>query len=281
LGVSIHEQYLEEQVREALGMPGKQNIVARLNFCVWTDSVSAWISKQKWDAVQVREGFDLLRGRSCLAALDLSSRKDLTACAYFFPDEDGGGDLFVEFWTPAEGLKEREYKDRVPYRQWVADGYLQTTPGASVDYAHVAQRIAARRGELDLHTLAFDRWRIYDLLRELDSAGVDARVLPEDMERSEGPLWLLPFGQGFKDMGPAVDELEVGIINGRIRVHYNPVLTYAAASAVLVADAAGSRKFTKAKATGRIDGIVASAMVVGSHFAVVKTKPTDVGIEVW
>jgi phage terminase large subunit-like protein len=51
-------------------------------------------------------------------------------------------------------------------------------------------------------------------------------------------------------------------LNGTLRVHINPVLRWNVASAVLEEDAAGNRKFTKRKATGRIDGVVALAMAV-------------------
>jgi len=44
----------------------------------------------------------------------------------------------------------------------------------------------------------------------------------------------------------------------------NPVLTMCAANAIAIRDAAGNRKLDKAKSTGRIDGIVALAMALGS-----------------
>ena len=37
LDVSITRKYLREQVVEAKGMPSKQSIVRRLNFCEWTE----------------------------------------------------------------------------------------------------------------------------------------------------------------------------------------------------------------------------------------------------
>jgi phage terminase large subunit-like protein len=49
-----------------------------------------------------------------------------------------------------------------------------------------------------------------------------------------------------------------------MRIQRNPVLTWCAAGAVLEEDAAGNRKFTKKKATGRIDGIVALTMARGA-----------------
>ena len=50
LGVTIPWSYLREQVREAIGMPSKRNIVRRLNFCEWTDLVTIWIQTEQWAA---------------------------------------------------------------------------------------------------------------------------------------------------------------------------------------------------------------------------------------
>src|SRR5690606_7906323 len=69
-----------------------------------------------------------------------------------------------------------------------------------------------------------------------------------------------PMGQGFQSMSPALRELEADLLEGKI-VHGNhPVLAMCAANAVVTSDPAGNRKLDKAKATGRIDGMVALAM---------------------
>jgi Phage terminase-like protein, large subunit len=263
LGVSIHEKYLAEQVHEARGMPAKQNLIARLNFCVWTDAESAWMSREKWDAVQVAPDRGALRDRKCFVGLDLSSHLDLTAAAFFFPDDKGGGDAFVEFWKPADNLADCELADRVPYQRWLQDKFLHVTPGASVDYGFVARDLADLLSACQLQGVVFDRWGIKRLMRELERQGIDHWL--DDGKGEQGRGWrLVPFGQGFRDMTPAVNASEEMIVNGKIRIHRNPVLTWNAASVVLVADDAGNRKFTKRKAHGRIDGIVALAMAIAA-----------------
>ena len=110
----------------------------------------------------------------------------------------------------------------------------------------MAQDIAAILSELNVQSVAFDRWRIDLLRKELDRLGVD--------------LPLVECGQGFKDMSPAIDTMESELLNGRIAHGNHPVLTMCAANAVISKDAAGNRKLDKHKATGRIDGMVALAM---------------------
>jgi phage terminase large subunit-like protein len=71
-------------------------------------------------------------------------------------------------------------------------------------------------------------------------------------------------------MTPALDCLEHVLVSGALRHGGNPVLRMCAANAVVTRDAAGNRKLDKAKATGRIDGLVALAMAM----AVAETTET-------
>ena len=64
-------------------------------------------------------------------------------------------------------------------------------------------------------------------------------------------------------MWPALDALEAELLNGRVAHGMHPVLTMCAANAVIERDPAGNRKLTKAKSTGRIDGLQALAMAMG------------------
>ncbi|WP_341649383.1 terminase TerL endonuclease subunit [Thauera humireducens] len=71
--------------------------------------------------------------------------------------------------------------------------------------------------------------------------------------RSASTFPLTEWGQGFKDMSPALDTLEAELLNGRIAHGGHPVLSMAAANATTTRDPAGSRKLDKSRATGRID----------------------------
>lgn len=252
-------KYLRQQVREARGMPAKQSLVRRLNFCEWVEGSNPLFARDVWLAVLHQLRFEDYRGRRCWAAIDLSGKADLTAMAIAFESEIGL-DVFVEYWTPADTLVERASRDRWPYVEWESEGYLVGVPGRSIDYAWPARRIADLANDHDLQVLGFDRYRIEDLERELDELNFEhARFDPDG---SGYGLVMYPIGQGFKDMSPAVEAFETAVLNGTIRIHHNPVTTMCAANAIVTKDAAENRKFDKAKATGRIDGMVAIAMAV-------------------
>jgi phage terminase large subunit-like protein len=127
---------------------------------------------------------------------------------------------------------------------------MHTTPGATVDYEFVAQDVAAILGEIDVRSIAYDRWRISLLKKEFDAIGVN--------------LPLVDFGQGFKDMSPALDALEAELLNGRVAHSGHPVLTMCAANSIVSYDPVGNRKLDKRQSTGRIDGMVALAMAFGA-----------------
>lgn len=255
LGVTIQEKYLEEQIREARGMPSKEATVRRLNFCQWVEAHDPWIGADVWFACEARFELEAMRGRCCWAGLDLSSTQDLTALVLLFEpvEDDPVWRLKPFFWLPAEGLSEKADKDRVPYVAWRNAGYLETTEGRAIDKLAVARRLSEIKALVDLQEVAYDRWRIKDFQVQLDNEGIE--------------LPLIEFGQGFKDMSPALDEFERLLIGKGVRHDGNPVMTWCAANAVVVKDPAGNRKVSKEKATGRVDGVVAAIMAAGRGLA--------------
>ena len=88
LGVIIQPKYLREQVEEAVNMPGKQNIVKRLNFCIWTQSHTRWLSPDAWAACGGPVVASDMEKQVCYAGLDLSSTLDISAFVLVFPNPE-------------------------------------------------------------------------------------------------------------------------------------------------------------------------------------------------
>lgn len=275
-------KYLREQVTEARGMPSKEAMVRRLNFCEWTGAESPWISWDVWSQAEERVPMSLLRNRPSVGGLDLSSTTDLTSFVLlFYPTyEDPHWRLLPYFWIPDHELDKREARDKVPYAAWIKSRDLETTPGRAISKLHVLRRMQTICDFFQVDKIAFDRWRIEDMRQLMTEYDI---TLPE----------LVEFGQGFKDMGPAVDEFERRLLGmaelppeegsdaaeffdealpaeavESLRHDGNPVMTWCAGNAVIVSDPASNRKADKAKATGRIDGIIAAIMATGISGAV-------------
>lgn len=260
LGRTIQLDYLRKQVREAKGMPAKQSLVRRLNFCQWVDAANPAIDGDLWRECEAEFDEDDLAGLECVGGLDLSGTRDMTALARLYePDSHDIVHAVVEFWTPGDTLEERSRRDRVPYALWADEGHVIAPPGRNVDYGWVAQRISEIQAERGLRRIAYDPYRIKYLEHDLDECGVELELIPHGQgyfKAAESGLW----------MPRSVEVLEDLIGKGRLRVRRNPALTYAAASAIHVADAKGNRVYDKRRSTGKIDGLVALAMSAGAMF---------------
>lgn len=272
LGVSIGPEYLHDQVLEAAQMPAKQSRVLRLHFCKWVETSTPWISPEVWQAAQVQFAPDeLLDGGELYLGIDLSVTTDLTAIAMVrktvtqlppTAERPEGSELIrfkaaVEFFTPADTVEERAARDRVPYDVWIREGYLRTTPGSELKYDYIAERLAQINGRAQVVAAAFDRYRMRELRLELEATGSALNLVehPQGTLRSNvTDLW----------MPQSIETFEGALLERRIEIAENPVLTWNASAAMTESDRQLNRVFTKKKSTGRIDGVVALAMAIGA-----------------
>jgi phage terminase large subunit-like protein len=222
--------------------------------------VSSLISRAEWVAcagdAAIGDGEEVYLG------LDLSSVNDLTALVMVSAKDGTRVQPFL--WKPAELLHEHSKRDfgagNLRYVEWQEKGHLLSTPGRSIDKETIAKFIAELWGRYRILGMAYDRWRIDDLIKEFDRIDFAAH---KDGEKGGQGLRLIPWGQGFRDMTPAIDALETAIIERKLTHPGNPALTWNIANAVSVMDPAGGRKIDKEKARFRIDGAVALTMAVG------------------
>lgn len=248
-GDFLNADEVREQAEAARRMPSREASFRNLILNQRISLVSPFVARPVWERCAGEPDEQAFRVGPVFVGLDLSARNDLTALVLIAQDDEGRWHVRPEFFAPLTGIHDRALRDRVPYDLWHQQGLLTATPGASVDYEAVAQRLCELCDDYPVQVVAFDRWRIDVLKAELARLGAD--------------LPLEPFGQGFRDMGPALDLLEADLLNEAIRHGNHPILTWCAANAIATTDPAGNRKLDKSKATGRIDGMVALAMARG------------------
>ena len=199
-------------------------------------------------------------GATVFGGLDLSSSADLTA---YVRVAWNGDDLCVwpRFWLPEQGLRDKAREDREPYDRWKRDGFLETTPGATVDYDQIAPIILDDLREGRLHWMSYDRWNWAHFWAALDRAGATAKEIG-DSPKEGGKV--IRCGQGYQSMSPALRSLDEVMLNGRLRHGNHPVLTMCARNAVVQMDPAGNRKLAKLTRKRRIDGMIALAMATAA-----------------
>lgn len=252
---------LKAIAKKAQRMPAEEPKFRNLYANQRVSPVSSLISKPEWMACAGEAEF--VEGEEVYLALDMSAVVDLTALV--MGSEADPTRLRPFIWKPEDLLQEHSARDfgggHMRYVEWAKDGHLLTSPGRSIDPAVVANKIAELTQTYRVLGLAYDRWRVKDLLREFDRIGFEA--FEDTGDKKGSGLRLVPWGQGFKDMAPAVDALELAVTERRIIHPSNPVLNNHFGNAVAATDPAGNRKIDKNKVRFRIDAAVATSMVVG------------------
>ena len=248
LGVTITEEYLAGECARAKAVPAYESAFRRLHLCQWVNQETRYLPMEAWSDCAGGVTFaDLeteLDGEVCYGGLDLSATTDMTALVLVFPRGGGDYDVVPRFWLPAEDIKRRSERDRVPYDVWARQGLLTLTPGNVVDYAHVRAEVNALARRYVVGGISYDRWAATQLVQELMADGID----------------MAPMSQGMASMAAPTSAL-LGLTLGRKLRHANhPILRWQADNLVVISDAAGNVRPAKHKARQRIDGIVALVM---------------------
>lgn len=246
LGVTVSLEYIRQEAHRAKQLPAYLPTFLRLSLNRRVRAENRALNIADWDASAGLVVEDQLAGRICYGGLDLASTLDIAAFLLAIPSEDGTYDLLCRFWTPEATLAERERRDRVPYRLWVDQGVLLTTPGEVIEYGAIEREIGRLGERFDIREIAFDRWGAAQVRQNLEAAG----------------FVMVQQGQGFASMSAPTKELLGLVISKRIRHGGHPVLRWMADNLVTLSDSAGNVKPDKAKSRQKIDGMVAAIMAL-------------------
>jgi phage terminase large subunit-like protein len=279
LGVSLPWEYLREQVKEALGMPTKQAIVMRLNFCIWTEQYQIWIPRDQWDLCQVEKA-QLSASNpnrlACVASLDLSIKYDLSTCMIGIRHDDPDGahaetveisgtdadtgeaytrslnlDFTIEllpfFWMPEDTLQVRVQKDRIPFDVWKKQGGLETTKGPVVDYGVIYDKLVKDLVKpFAIQQIGYDQY---------NATHIGAKL------RDEARLTTVELKQG-KFLSEAAKTLHALVRAKRIRHGGNPVMGWCVSNAQAKEDRFENIWLEKPSKIQRIDGVTAACGVI-------------------
>jgi phage terminase large subunit-like protein len=261
LGTILPESYLREQVKSAQGMPSKENIVKRLNGCVWTEQSERWLDLAAWDACGGAIDLAALRGKPCMMGLDAASTNDFAATCKLFEDE-GRYVAAWRFWLPEGSLEEatspRPEAVRIQLREWADRGFITLTPGPVIDYDHIEAEILKDAQDFDVQRLAFDRWNVTQLVTHLRDA-LGSRYNPatgKDEPR------VFDFPQTMAQMSAPSKELEKLVTERKLRHGGNPVARWMASNVTLRYGPNAQIKPDRERSGDKIDGIIALVMAL-------------------
>jgi len=244
LGVSIHREYLRDQVSAAKNLPIEANTVLRLNFCVWTHAETRAIEMAKWTACGPLPSEEALLGEPCYGGLDLGQSDDLSAWARVWALDDGRLALKLRFWAPESALT--KYPNR-PYDEWRKAGILTLTPGNTTDYDTIQDTVAADCDADGVREVAYDKRFAEQMAQHLAAHGITMVNTPQGYQLNE-----------------ALRVVLATIVDGTLCHGENPILSWMASNVVVI-EHHGLIRLAKEKSSEKIDGFSAVTMAVDRH----------------
>jgi len=251
-GDFLNRREVTAMAADAKRMPSREAEYRNLVLNQRVESSNPFVPKALWQSCGADPKKDW-GNTPVYGGLDLSSVNDLTALV-LMAEMESVWQIRPTFWLPEHGIRERARLDHVPYDIWARDGFLELTPGKSVEYEYVAEKLRSLSTQMNIRKIAFDRWGFKHLKPWLLKAGFTEQQITDTF---------VEFGQGFQSMSPALRYVESLLLNGKLAHGNHPVLAMCASSAVVSRDPAGGRKLDKAKSRRRIDGMVCLTMAAG------------------
>lgn len=262
LGVSISMDYLKTEYEKAKNQPSKVPNFKTKHLNIWVDAPSTWIPSEVWKRNKVAEiPLSKFKEFGSYSALDLSTTIDITAyVALSEPDENKDRYLKAFFFCPLDTIDKRSKEDKAPYRQWVDEGYLIATPGNTVDYDYVEDKIKETYYQYGVKEIQIDRYNASHIAGNLLEAGLDAVFYSQSMASMSLPTKIF----------------EKLVTEGKIKHDGNPVLEWMLAGVIIYTDANGNIKIHKGKSNTngkkKVDGIVATVMALGASISLDDTS---------
>lgn len=241
---------MEDVARKAKEMGGNELrdfMTKRLN--TWVQFAdNQYMNLEHWKACATDKTLESMRGKMCIAGLDLSSGGDLTSLALVFPhfdDTDRKYYIHSHSFIPKNRVAEHIKTDNAPYDIWIKDGLLtvtETLGGIKTDYKYIISYLKRiiEEYELDLRIICYDPHNASAFLYDLEELGCDTLSITQSARNLNDPT---------------VDfrlEVEAG------NVEYdrnNKLLTWSMANAKTVSNSFGEIKLDKDLQQKRIDPV--------------------------
>jgi phage terminase large subunit-like protein len=264
LDVSVTRRYLREQVQEARDMPAKAALVARLNFCVWTEASAGAMVMDRWDA---GKPVPLIpAGALVYAGLDLSSTTDLASLVLVHEDDAGVIHVEPHFWCPAAAIEARSRRDHLPYDVWARDGLLTVTDGDVIDYDAILADMTDLSARYQIAECAYLRLNATQFVTAAGSLTT-----------------MVPVAQTYIGLSAATKDWLARIAGStmdapRIRHGGNPVLRWMAANLVVDTGPNSDMKPSNDRSVERITGQTAAILALGRLVSPHEPAPAEPGI---
>lgn len=220
LGVSVSVDYLLEEIAVAEGSLSKKAEFLTKYCCIKQNSSLAWlpsqtVEKATGEALRIED----FKNSYCVAGVDLSQTRDLTACVVAI---EKGGELYVfaRFYLPAEKIEEATARDGVPYQIYIQRGLLFPSGDNIIDYHDCYNWLTELVEEYQILPLkvGYDRYSAQYLIHDLNAYGFQT----DDVFQGENLYGVIQETQGLLEDGKIHigdnDLLKMHLLNGALKM---------------------------------------------------------------
>ena len=173
LDTSVSVKYMLEEIAVAEGSLSKKAEFITKYCNLKQNSSMAWLHAQiVEDACGEELKLDDFRNTYCVAGIDLSQTRDLTACTVVI-ERDRELYVFAKFFLPAERIDEAIQRDGVPYNIYIQRGLLQLSGDNYVDYHDCYNWFTQLVEEYQILPLqvGYDRYSAQYLVQDMQNYG--------------------------------------------------------------------------------------------------------------
>lgn len=243
INVSVSAKYLFDEIAVAEGSLSKKAefIVKYAN--IKQNSSIAWlpahiVAKACGEQLQLED----FRNSYCVAGIDLSQTRDLTACTAVI-EKNGELYVFAKFFLPTERIDEASQRDGLPYNIYIQRGLLQASGDNFVDYHDCFDWFKMLVEEYQIFPLitGYDRYSAQYLIQDMQQYG----FVMDDVYQGENLYGVIQETQGILEDG----HLHLGD-NDLMKIH---LLN----SAIKMSTERGRGKLVKLNPNAHIDGCAA------------------------
>ena len=266
-GVSVSADFLLARQRDAIATPRKAGIFKTKHLNLWVSAKSAYFDIEAWrrctktdlpGTAKAQLELEWLKGRRCIASLDLSSKVDIAALELLFPPlgaKASADDPYIRagyYFLPEETVLQ------VPaYQAWDALGLLTVTSGNIIDYDEIVEVLQMVRSTFQLEQVAYDPHQ--------------ATYLATTMAKEGFPV--LEYRPLVLNFSEPMKELDALMRSGRIAHSGCPVMEWQINNVVAQLDAKDNVYPRKPRAEAKIDNPVALIAALGVAMTSEETAP--------
>lgn len=243
-GVSVKEEFLLSQQRQALHSPVKQAIFKTKHLNVWTSVMSGAFNMQLWAlAADKFQSIEEFKGTECWFGVDLASKSDLCALQVIFKKTINGLPhyyWFAYYWLPEAAIEE-EGPNKASYVKWREMGLLTQTEGATVDFARITQEVLSLAKILNPVEIVYDPFNATQMAQAF-------------MEKN---IEVVEFIQQPQNFAVPMDEVSTALRDGRLHHDGNEMTAWCMSNVVAKPAKKGMFSPVKSKPAQKIDGAIA------------------------